>query len=59
VLFAIKYQSKPGRTEADSKRARQLMMAWEPPTAVEVRHHFHYVSGGGVVIVDTEVRGIV
>ena len=32
-------------------------MAWEPPTAVEVRHHFHYVSGGGVVIVDTEVPG--
>lgn len=55
MLFAIKYQSRPGRTEAESKRARELLMAWEPPTVVEIRHHFHYVSGGGVVIADTEV----
>src|SRR5688572_23238424 len=57
VLFAIKYHPRPGRTEAESKRVRELLMAWEPPSSVEVRHHFHYVSGGGVVIVDTEVPG--
>ena len=55
MLFAIKYHPRSGRTEAESKRARELLMAWEPPSSVEVRHHFHYVSGGGVVIVDTEV----
>jgi len=55
MLFAIKYHPRSGRTEAESQRVRALLMAWEPPSTVEVRHHFHYVSGGGVVIVDTEI----
>ena len=58
MLFAIKYQPRVGRTEAEAKRARELLMAAEPPLGVEVRHHFHYVSGGGVVIVDTEAPSL-
>ena len=57
MLFAIKYHPRSGRTETESKRVRELLMAWEPPSGVEVRHHFHYVSGGGVVIVDTDIPG--
>ena len=55
MLFAVKYHPRSGRTEAESQRARALLMAWEPPATVEIRHHFHYVSGGDAVIVDTEV----
>ena len=29
-------------------------MKWEAPEGVEVKHHFHYVSGGGVIIVETQ-----
>jgi hypothetical protein len=36
---------------------RELLMAWNPPHGVEIRHHFHYVSGGGVLIVESDVAG--
>jgi hypothetical protein len=54
MLFAVKYQSRPGRTEAESHRLRQLLVKWDPPEGVDIRHHFHYVSGGGVLIVETD-----
>jgi len=28
-------------------------MRWKAPEGVEVKHHFHYVSAGGVLIVET------
>jgi len=53
MLFAIKYRPQASRTEAESKNIRELVMKWEAPLGVEVQHHFHYVSAGGVLIVDT------
>ena len=54
MLFAVKYRPQASRTEADSKHIRELLMKWEAPESVEVKHHFHYVSGGGVLIVETQ-----
>jgi len=53
LLFAIKYRPQPGRTDADAKRVRALLIKWQAPPGVEVKNHYHYVSGGGVLIVDT------
>ena len=52
MLFAIKYHPRIGRTESESRRVRELLMKWKAPEGVDVRQHFHYVSGGGVLIVD-------
>ena len=57
MLFAVNYAPRPGRSEAEERRGRELFMAWNPPAGVEIRHHFHYVGGGGVVIVDAEAPG--
>ena len=57
MLFAIKYHPRSGRTEAESQRLRELLMMWEAPAGVDVRHHFHYVSAGGVLIVETNDPG--
>ena len=54
MLFAIKYRPRPGRSEAESHRVRNLLMKWEAPEDVAVKHHFHYISGGGVLIVETD-----
>ena len=54
MLFAIKYRPQASRTEADAKRVRELLLKWRAPPGVDVTSHFHYVSGGGVVIVDTQ-----
>jgi len=42
------------RTEAEAQRLRELLMKWKQPESVQVKHHFHYVSGGGVIIAETE-----
>jgi Protein of unknown function (DUF3303) len=55
MLFALKYRPKASRTAAEAQRVRELLMAWESPETVEIRHHFHYASGGGVVIVESQV----
>lgn len=57
MLFAVKYYPRPGRTEAEAHRVRELLMAWDPPDSIEVTHHFHYVGGGGILIIDTEAPG--
>lgn len=54
MLFAIKYGPAGYRTEADRKRVRRLFLAWEPPFGVDIIAHYHYVSGGGVVVAETE-----
>ena len=53
MLFAIKYRPQASRTEADAKQMRALLLQWQAPPGVDVRNHFHYVGGGGVIIVDT------
>ena len=57
MLFAVKYRPRPGRTEAESRRMRDLLMVWNPPSGVEMQHHFHYVAGGGVMVADSEAPG--
>ena len=54
MLFAVKYRPQASRTEADSRHIRELLMNWKAPESVEVKHHFHYVSGGGVLIIETQ-----
>ena len=53
MLFAVKYQPRGSRTDAESQYVHRLASAWNPPAAA-IQHHFHYVSGGGVVIVDID-----
>ena len=55
MLFAIKYTPRSTRTDAESRRAREIFVAWSPPATVEIKHHFHYVEGGGVIIAETEL----
>jgi hypothetical protein len=38
----------------ESKHIRELLMKWQAPDGVEVKHHFHYVSRGGIVIVESQ-----
>ena len=33
---------------------REIIMAWTPPPGVDVQNHYHYVSGGGVVVAEAE-----
>jgi len=40
---------------AEAKYVRELLMKWEAPADVDVDSHFHFVSGGGVIIVRTDV----
>ena len=54
MLFAIRYHARAGRTEAEARRVREIVMAWNPPAGVEVQNHYHYVSGGGMVVAEAE-----
>jgi len=54
MQFAIRYHARVGRTEAEAARVRELLMAWDPPPEVNVLSHYHYVSGGGVVVAEAE-----
>jgi hypothetical protein len=54
MLFAIKYHPRSNRTAEDARLARDLFVAWNPPASVEIRDHYHFVSGGGILIADTE-----
>jgi hypothetical protein len=52
--FAVKYKPRPNRTAEDRIRTRRLFLAWTPPSGMEIQAHYHYVSGGGVVVVETD-----
>ena len=54
MLFAIRYHARAGRTEAEARRVREIIMAWTPPADVEVQNHYHYVSGGGMVVAEAD-----
>jgi uncharacterized protein DUF3303 len=54
MLFAVKYSPIGSRTEEDRRQLRRIFLAWQPPAGVEVRAHYHYVSGGGLAVADTE-----
>ena len=54
MLFAVKYHPQADRTQDEWRHARSTFLAWNPPEGVEIRHHFHYLSNDGVVIVDTD-----
>ena len=53
VLFAILYRWRANVRDDDTRRMRQLFVAWEPPTGLEVTAHYHYARGGGLAVVDT------
>jgi hypothetical protein len=54
MLFAVKYEPRMNRTAEDRRRIRRLLMAWHPPSSVKLVAHYHYVSGGGVLVMETE-----
>jgi hypothetical protein len=54
MLFAVKYRPSGPRSEEDKRRIRRVFVAWQPPGGVDLKAHYHYVSGGGLVVVDTE-----
>jgi hypothetical protein len=53
VLFAILYRWRANVRDDDTRGMRQLFVAWEPPTGLEVTAHYHYARGGGLAVVDT------
>ena len=57
MLFAVKYEPKAGRTREESRRLNHLIMKWQPPPEIAVQQHYHYVSGGGVMILDANQPG--
>ena len=57
MLFAIKYQPSANRTEGDRRTVRELFVAWKPPERAELQAHYHFVSGGGVLILEASDAG--
>jgi hypothetical protein len=57
VLFAIQYAWRPNVNEADTRRIRDLFVAWDPPTGLEVTAHYHYARGGGLAVVEAVGAG--
>ena len=53
MLMAVRYHSHRHRTEAESQYVHLLASAWKPPSAT-ILHHYHFVTGGGVVYVEIE-----
>lgn len=53
MLFAVKYSPRGSRTEAETQYVDQLASVWNPPSTT-ILHQYHYISGGGVAIVDIE-----
>jgi hypothetical protein len=51
MLMAVSYTPREGRTPEDRRRVRQLFIAWTPPPGLELLAHYHFVNGGGVLIV--------
>jgi hypothetical protein len=54
MLLAIKYSPGNNQTLEDRRRARRLFVAWDPPPGVELQAHYHLVSGGGFLVVESE-----
>lgn len=54
MLFAIRYHLQPDRSRLEWREARSTFLGWSPPEGVEIRHHFHFLSNDGVVIVDAD-----
>lgn len=54
MLLVVKYSPPPNRTPSERRRVREIFVAWEPPAGVELRTHYHYISGGGFLIVETQ-----
>ena len=54
MLLAIKYGPGDNQTQEDRRRARRLFIAWDPPAGVELQAHYHLVSGGGFIVVESE-----
>jgi hypothetical protein len=57
MLLAIRYRPATGRTVDDRRRIRELFMAWKPPAGIILHAHYHFVSGGGVMILDAAEPG--
>jgi hypothetical protein len=54
MLFAIRYHLQSDRSRQEWREARSTFLEWSPPDGVEIRHHFHFLSNDGVVIVDAD-----
>ena len=50
--LAILYRWHNNSTDKDTNRVRKLFMAWEPPRGAELKAHYYFARGGGIVIVD-------
>jgi len=45
------YRWRLGATDDDIRRLRMIFIAWQPPKDMEIIGHYHFATGGGVVIV--------
>src|SRR5688572_22402496 len=54
MLLVIRYEPLPNRTAENRAIVRRLFLAWAPPPEIRMSGHFHFVSGGGFIIADTE-----
>jgi hypothetical protein len=57
MLLAIKYGPSEFQSQEDRRRTRRLFMKWEPPPGVEIQAHYHLVSGGGFMVVESDSPG--
>jgi hypothetical protein len=57
MLFAIRYEPSANRTSEDNRRVRELFVAWKPPTQADLQAHYHFVRGGGVLILEADEAG--
>jgi hypothetical protein len=57
MLMAIQYAPAGNVTADDRKTTRDLFIAWKPPAGVAIQAHWHFVSGGGVIIMEAEDSG--
>jgi hypothetical protein len=58
VLFAILYRWRPHVNDEDTRRIRQIFVAWDPPSGLEINAHYHYARGGGLAVIEASGAGI-
>jgi hypothetical protein len=52
MLCAVLYRWRNSSTDGEARRVRQLFLAWTPPRGLEIRAHYAFARGGGIVLVD-------
>ena len=54
MLFAVKYTPLKSVSEGNRRQVRELLVAWKP---TGLQAHYHFVSGGGVLIFESDEAG--